>query len=99
MIRVNIINGIIVLGSDGNDLLTMKQMTKAYHAELMEMGLDRFREITANEVKKRFDEVEPHFVTDEDRDDAIGLVEAKYREFPGTTGIQKDYDIRPNESR
>ncbi len=99
MIRVNVINGVIVLGSDGNDLLTMKQMTKAYHAELMEMGLDHFREVTAKEVKARFDEVEPHFTTDEDREDAIGLVEAKYREFPGATGIQKDYDVRPNESR
>lgn len=99
MIRVNIINGIIIMGSDNNDLLTMKQMTKAYHAELMEMGLQRFREITANEVKKRFDEVEPHFMTDKDRDVAIRLVEAKYREFPGATGILKNYDVRSNESR
>jgi len=99
MIRVNVINGVIVLGSDGNDLLTMRQMTKAYHAELMEMGLDRFREISANEVLKRFDEAKPHFLTDEDRDIAVKLMQAKYREFPGATGIQKDYDVRPNESR
>ena len=99
MIRVNVINGVIVLGSDGNDLLTMKQMTKAYHAELMEMGLAHFRDVTANEVKDRFDEVDPYFATDEDREVAIKLMEAKYREFPGATGIQKDYDVRQNESR
>lgn len=99
MIRVNIINGVIILGSDGNDLMSMKQMTKAYHAELMQLGLTRFREITAEEVQRRFDEIKPHFMTDEDRDVALRLVQAKYREFPGATGIQKDYDVRSNESR
>ena len=99
MIRANIINGVIILGSDNNDLLTMKQMTKAYHAQLMEMGIGRFREITANEVEKRFDEVKPHFVSDKDRDLALRLTMSKYREFPGTTGIQKDYGVRSNESR
>ena len=99
MIRANIINGVIILGSDNNDLLTMKQMTKAYHAELMEMGLARFRQITASEVEKRFEEVKPHFASDEDRDLALRLTIAKHREFPGTTGIQKDYGVRSNESR
>lgn len=99
MIRVNLINGIIVLGSDGNDLLTMKQMTRAQHAELMELGLIHFRDETVKDVRERFAEVNPQFASATDHDVALRLVVAKYREFPGTTGIQKDTGLRSNESR
>lgn len=99
MIRVNLINGIIVLGSDGNDLLTMAPMDPSVHKTLLEGDLEVFRDITARDVQARFDEVEPHFATEEDRADAINLVTAKYREEPGTSGVQKDTGERPNESR
>ena len=99
MIRVNLINGIIVLGSDGNDILTMRPMNPSEHKALLEHDLQVFRDITERDVQDRFDKVKPHFDSEQDRIDAFNLVLAKYREEPGTSGIQKDTGERSNESR